>query len=249
MKAIVLEFYKLRRKRIWVMMALFLSAEMIWACLALTMSMSRNPGTAGWEAIIATVASMNGLFLPLMSAIVVSRICDMEHKGNTWKLLIATNMKPSHIYLAKYACANTMLLYYMVLQTGVLAVFGRWYGLTDPIPFALLGLHIGGSILATMAIVAVQQWVSMSVKNQAFALGLGMIGGFIGMTADLFPAAVRRLFIWSYYSGLSPVTYQYGDQTARYIIQPAGMGVLAAVVLIAGIGYVAGSVHVSRQEM
>ena len=30
-------------------------------------------------------ATMNGLFLPILAAVIASRICDMEHRGNTWR--------------------------------------------------------------------------------------------------------------------------------------------------------------------
>lgn len=248
MRALSLEYFKLRRKRIFAMTALFLGAEMLWALVSTTMSIARNPSSADWKTIIATTASMNGLFLPIISAIVVSRLCDMEHKGNTWKLLMATNMNRNSIYAAKFICAASILCLYLVLQAGIIFAFGMMNGF-DSLPLRLLMLHIGGALLTSMAIVALQQWISLVVKNQSFALSLGMIGGFIGMTADLFPAFVRRIFIWSYYSGLSPVTYLYTEKTATYVMQPPSPVLIAAVLLIAAAFYAAGNIHVSRREV
>ncbi|WP_232698535.1 ABC transporter permease [Brevibacillus daliensis] len=249
MKALALEFFKLRRKWILVMTTLFLGAEMFWAFMSISKSMARNPDSTGWEAIIVTIASMNGLFLPIISAIVVSRICDMEHKGNTWKLLISTDVKRNHIYMAKYVCATTVLLYYIVLQTIAIAVYGIVVGIASPLPPSLMIQFIGGGIVTNFAIVALQQWVSLSIKNQAFALSLGMVGGFMGMTSDLFPVILRRIFIWSYYSGLSPVSYHFTNHSMEYVIQPMGAGALAIVLFMSIIFYFAGSFHVTRQEV
>jgi hypothetical protein len=100
-----------------------------------------------------------------------------------------------------------------------------------------------------LAVAALQQRISLGIKNQAFALCLGMLGGFAGMTAGLFPAAVRRLLIWSYYMDLSPVAYQYGDNSGTYLIQHAGFGAVAAALIMAILFYAAGSLTVTRQEV
>lgn len=114
MKAIGLEFFKLRRRHLFLMIVLFLSMEIAWAFISISMSISRNPDSAGWEGVFVTIASMNGLFLPILSAVVVSR-CDMEHKGSTWKLLMAISVKRRRIYAAKYICACVLLLFAVLL--------------------------------------------------------------------------------------------------------------------------------------
>lgn len=86
-------------------------------------------------------------------------------------------------------------------------------------------------------------------QKSGFCLCLGMIGGFIGMTADLFPAAVRRLFVWSYYTGLSPVTYNYVNGSMEFVIREIGAHLPIALCLIGVAVYIAGSTHVSRQEV
>ena len=73
------------------MLTLFLVVEMLWAFLAMGQSIASNPDQAVWESVFFTISFMNGLFMPIISAIIVSRICDMEHKGATWKMLVATN--------------------------------------------------------------------------------------------------------------------------------------------------------------
>ncbi|KIE44696.1 ABC-2 transporter family protein [Clostridium argentinense CDC 2741] len=249
MRTIILEFYKLRRKRILSMITIFIGAEILWAFMAISMSMSRNPESVKWEAIIAAISSMNGLFLPIISAIVASRICDMEHKGNTWKLLLSTNKKISHIYASKYLCSAILLCYGVIIQVIAILIFGIVKNVPGSIPIALLIRFIISTMLTNMAILALQQWISFSIKNQAFALCLGMIGGFLGMSAALFPTSLRRIFIWSYYTELSPVTYIYNGTSAEYIIRTINPKIIAIVLLMGIVFYVAGNVHVSKQEI
>ncbi|MEK8131882.1 ABC transporter permease [Paenibacillus filicis] len=246
---LALEFYKLRRKRILVMMTLFLGVQLIWMLMSISIYMSRNTSNASWETILVMAGSINGLFLPLMSAIAISRVCDMEHKGNTWKLLIPVAVKRSRLYLAKYACANLLLLYYVLLQAGVMVAFGLVKDFAGLVPIRLLLAFLGGTILVNLAVSALQQWISLAVRNQAFALCLGMVGGFIGMAASFFPEPVRRFLIWSYYTGLNPVQMVYTGQTAQYELHSIHVGLLLAVGMVSVILYLAGSLQVSRQDM
>lgn len=249
LKALTLEFFKLRRSWIFTMITLFIGAEFLWASLSVSIALSRHPDSNGWETLLVTVASMNSLFLPILAAIVSSRICDMEHKGDTWKLVLPTSLKLNQIYAAKYGCSCILMLYAALLQTLAITCYGITKGLPPPVPFAWFPTFIIGTMVTSMAILAVQQWVSLSLKNQAFALSLGMVGGFLGLTGDLFPSAVNRIFIWSYYTKLSPVTFHFTDNSAHYIKQTLSLSTLTAVICVTIIFYLAGNLHLSRQEM
>ncbi len=251
MKAVTLEFFKIRHKHIFLMVLLFLSVEAGWAFMASLMSISRNANNAGWMPLIAMFSSMNGLFLPILSAVCVSRICDMEHKGDTWRLLLSVSVKRSQLYSAKFICAATIMLCFCILQIFAIAFFGIFNRFGQPVPVYLLIRFLGGIVLTNMVIITLQQWISLAVKNQIFALGTGMIGGFIGITADLFPSGVRKLFIWSYYSVLSPVAQSNISDSMQFIAKDStGLMPAAAVLLLVGSCiYMLGNIQVSRQEL
>jgi hypothetical protein len=249
MNALGLEFFKIRRKKIGLMLLMFLTVEWLWVFMSVSRAIAKNPDQAVWEAAIFSISSMNGLFMPILTAIVISRICDMEHKGATWKMLLATNVKRSRLYGAKFACAMSLLLLGVLAQCAFILLLGCIKGFDGAIPFDLLLRFAGGSMLTGLAVAALQQWLSLGLKNQAFALCLGMLGGFAGMTAGLFPEAVRRLLIWSYYMDLGPVAYQYGESSGTYLIQQVSAGAVAAAVIMAILFYAAGNLTVTRQEV
>lgn len=251
MRAVGLEWYKLRRKRVGLMVILFLLVEIGWAFAATSMSISRRPDQAGWEPLIAMVSSMNGLFLPILTAICVSRICDMEHKGSTWKLLLTLSVRRGTLYAAKYLTAVLVMLAVCLLQATAMTAFGMVHDFEPAVSFVPLGRFVLGTMLTTMILIALQQWASMAVKNQAFALALGMVGGFLGLTGDLLPVQVSRFLIWSYYTGLSPITQSYTDESLHFIVREAApmLPVMAALIAVGAVIYAAGSVHVSRQDV
>ncbi|WP_039787203.1 ABC transporter permease [Paenibacillus riograndensis] len=249
MKALSLEYYKIRRRKVWAMLTLFLAAELGWASMSMGISISRSAANATWEALIFSLSSMNGLFLPILSAIVVSRICDMEHKGDTWKMLLTTSVGRSSIYAAKYICAGSLMLYGILAQAVFIVGFGVLHKLDGPLPVALLLQFAAGTLSANLLITAMQQWISLAVKNQAFALCLGMLGAFLGTTASLFPAAVRHVIVWSYYLDLSPVTYVYKASSGTYITGTMPLVQLSVALVLTLLLYAAGNTHISRQEI
>jgi|HigsolmetaAR203D_1030402.scaffolds.fasta_scaffold00340_10 hypothetical protein len=248
--ALGLEWYKLRRKRLFGMVLLLMLAEIAWGCTASGMSFSRHPEHAGWEPLLAMFASMNGLFMPIAAAVCVSRICDMEHKGNTWKLLLTLNAGRGALYAAKYVTASIIMTAAVLLQALAIAAFGAVNGLEQPVPLLLLLRFFAGTVLANMAVTAVQQWISLAVPNQAFALALGMIGGFFGIVADLMPRGVRAMLIWSSYTGFSPVTQTFAGETAQFAVRDMGslLPAMAGVAAAGAVIYLAGCFHVSRRE-
>lgn len=244
-----LEYFKIRRKKIGMMILLFLTVEILWAFMSISRSIASNPEHAIWESVIFTISSMNGLFMPIISAIVVSRICDMEHKGETWKMLVATNVSSGQLYVAKYLCANSLLLLGILAQTLLMIMFGLIKDFPGSPPSDFFARFILGTLLITLAVTALQQWISLVIKNQAFALCLGMLGGFIGMTAGLFPATIRHIFIWSYYLDLSPITYLFSESSSTYMKQPVDVVIIGIAVIMTILFYIAGRIHVSRQEI
>lgn len=251
MKLMSLEWYKLRKKHLFMMVILFLLIEIGWAFMAAKISFSRNPENACWEAIIAMLSSMNGLFLPILTSICVSRICDMEHKGNTWILLLTASVKCSKLYAAKYIFASILLLWACIVQMIAIIAFGFSNSLDQPVPYGLIFKFLLGTMLTNMVLLALQQWVSMAVKNQAFALSLGMVGGFIGLVADMLPSGLRHFLAWSYYTLLSPIAQNYSSDKMHFIVRDISLLVpKAAMLMVFGIGiYLAGCIYVSKQKV
>lgn len=59
MKLIGIELYKLRRKHLFPMIAIFLAVEIAWAFIVTGRLTARNSEIAGWESIIAMISGLN----------------------------------------------------------------------------------------------------------------------------------------------------------------------------------------------
>lgn len=251
MKVIFLEFYKLRHKHLYLMATLLVLVEILWGLTAANTAISRNPLNAKWEHLILMISSLNSLFLPILTAICVSRICDMEHKGDTWKLLLSFSVRRGQLYFAKYICACSIMLWVIFLQIVTMYCFGQYKSFEQPTPILLLLQFFLGTILTSFAIAALQQWISLAIKNQAFSLSVGLIGAFIGLTSNLLPESIRNLFIWGYYISLSPVKQSFENEEYHFAIQEIStmMPYFTFVLIVSMLIFLAGTIHISRKEV
>lgn len=175
----------------------------------------------------------------------------MEHKGNTWKLLLTLSVKKRQLYFAKYVSASFIMVWIVGLQILSMIAFGKMKSFVDPVPFDLFIQYFVGTMITTFALIALQQWISISVKNQAFPLTLGMIGSFIGLMGGLFPEGIRKFLIWTYYMNVSPIQQKFIDHEVKVTVLDFKtiLPWLVFLLIVGSIMYIAGNVHTARQEV
>ncbi len=69
----------------------------------------------GWMANLYELPLINSIFMPLLSIIVSSRLCDIEHKGSMLKQLAVTK-KRGQIYDAKLLYGLAIMLFCVALS-------------------------------------------------------------------------------------------------------------------------------------
>src|SRR5699024_7306431 len=103
--------------------------------------------------------TMNVILLPLMISVIASRICDMEVKGDTMKMLF-TLQKRSGFFDCKYV---TCMKYLLVLVAGpviMLPVLGNVYHFGG-LKLSLVFLHMLVTLAVSAVILCIQQFLSL----------------------------------------------------------------------------------------
>ncbi|HBG7908536.1 TPA: ABC transporter permease, partial [Clostridioides difficile] len=134
MKYLGLEFYKLKRKKIILMTFLFVAVEIMWCIINSNRAISRNPDMLGgfeYSYMLMSFASLNGLFFPILISIITSRISDIEHKGDTWKLLKSSVASLNGIYLSKFLCSAILVSVPVLIQVLSIVLFGYFRGVIE----------------------------------------------------------------------------------------------------------------------
>ena len=240
MRLLSLEFYKCRRRKITLVCAAVLAVELLWMNVFFARE-GPEELQQGWMMLLYNLAMVDAIVLPLSVATLASRSCELEHKGNTWKLL-ETMVPPGRLYTAKLAWGGLVLAGLLALRSAVFLAVGVLLGFPGETPWGKFIMFTLISWAVSMMVYALQQGLSLRFPNQAVALVCGISGSFLGILSLLFPPALTRCIPWGYYGLLSLVGMNWNPDTRFTWFfwewpQPTDLVLLclwAAVFLIAG---------------
>ena len=115
-----LELRKTKRRGIWLVLAALLLTIILWE------GNSMNDARFlkfGWKMMLYNLPLLNAVLIPTGIAVFASRIIDMEHKGNTWKLLETLEGK-SELYLAKVLYGLIAILCFSIAELLLCVAIG-----------------------------------------------------------------------------------------------------------------------------
>jgi len=203
MNALRLEFYKARRKHYWLIVAAMTGTQALWLMRAMR-RMDAHGLVQGYLNCLYQFPMLNSIVLPVMIAALVSRMCDVEHKGGALKVLFT--MQPSGILFdAKFFCAGIHLAAAVGFQIAVILLLGRAKGFGAAPPTTDLILYFASQLLCSLFLALFLQILALRYINQFIPLVAGLITGFLGLMAMFFPVWVMRLVPSAYYGLLSTV--------------------------------------------
>jgi len=172
----------------------------------------------GWMMFLYQLPLVNAIFMPLLSIIVSSRLCDIEHKGVMFRKLLVITEKDK-IYDAKLIYGLLIILFCNILNWCVTIIFGYINGFDGDVPIILYLLYLLFTVVTTFTIYIFQHTLSMIFKNQAITFFAGIIGNFCGLFSMFLPQfpILRKLFIWGYYGVLQFVGMFGWTKEERYL--------------------------------
>lgn len=211
MNLLRLEGAKNRRRKTPLLCATILAAELLWVGAYLARQDAEDL-LWGWMLLLYNLSMVDAVILPLSVATLASRSAELEHRGNTWKLL-ETMVSPDRLYAVKLGWGALVLAGLLVLRAGLFLGVGVATGFPGPVPWGRFALFTLLSWLVSLMVYALQQGISLRFANQAAALVCGIAGSFLGLLSLLFPPALTRCVPWGYYGLLSLVGMDWDAAT------------------------------------
>ncbi len=213
MKLLQMEFYKCRRRKFPLLCLAWLLVQALWLGVTVFHGMDAAEKAVGWQMLCYNLALTDAITLPILISAILSRSCEMEHKGTTWKLL-ETLTAPGSLYRAKLAWYVLVITGLLALRLGFFLLLGAKSGFSAPLPLGqLLGFALPNWAVSVMLGV-LQLGLSLRFANQAIALVCGILGSFVGLMSMFFPVWVERIVPWGYYGLLSNAGLSW-DATTR----------------------------------
>ena len=211
MKLLRLEFFKCRRRKIALVCAAVLAAELLWFGAYLARQ-DAGDLAQGWMLLFYNLALIDAIFLPVSVAVIASRNCELEHKGTTLKLL-ETLAAPGRLYGAKLVWGALVLAALLAVRSAAFAAMGAAAHFPGEIPWGRFALFTVISWAVSMMVFALQQGLSLRFANQAASLVCGISGSFLGTLSMLFPDWLVRFVPWGYYGLLSLARMDWDPET------------------------------------
>lgn len=247
-KALAIEFYKTHRRKIFLVVMAMIAAQLMWALWSFSRMDARDL-EQGWISSLFQFTLLNSLMMPVICAVVASRICDVEHKGQTLKLL-NTIIPSGHIFDVKFLCGAFYMILAVLFQILTILITGYLKGFNGEAPFELFGYYLLFTTAVNLSVLLLQQVLSLLFTNQMVALTVGLTGSFFGLFSLFFPQSFQKFVIWGYYGVLMFIGMDWDRATriTKYYLTPidwAGFVMLMVQFLVL---YIIGRVIFSHRE-
>lgn len=197
------EYLKTRKRYIFVTAVIITAIQLVWALYSKYGDFQIKNG---WMLFLYQFPLVNAIFIPILTIIVSSRLCDIEHKGEMIKQLCVITDK-GKLFDAKFLYGLFIVLFCNVLSWSVTIIFGCIKGFGGNVPVKLYLLYLLFTITPTISIYILQHTLSLLFKNQAVTFFVGIIGVFTGVFSMFLPQIpiLRKIFIWGWYGVLQLV--------------------------------------------
>lgn len=210
-KALALEFRKIRRRKVWMIVAAMILVQILWSVWGVG-RMDAHELSQGWMFFLYQFPLLNSIMMPVIAAVVASRLGDIEHKGQTLKLL-NTVMPAGRLFAAKFLCGACYMLAAVLLQLIVIVAVGHAVGFIENPPLDKLFYYLLFTTAVNLTILLLQQVLSLLFVNQMVPLTVGLIGGLAGLFIMFFPQSLERFLLWGYYGVLMLVRMNWDKAT------------------------------------
>ena len=155
-----------------------------------------------YSALLFALPVLNAILMPIVMALIASRLWDMEVKGSTTKLLYTLQSRRS-LFAGKALLGTGEVLLMVTLEMAVSILLGRVQGYTEAFP-AEPFVYTGICTLAVDVMLFFSELLLMLIfDNPLPALCVGIVGALIGLFSAFMPRVVSYFVPWGYFEPLS----------------------------------------------
>ena len=230
MKALCAELKKSRRRHNALVAAGISLIALLWATQT---GSKREDVSQGYSALLYAIPIINTVIMPLGTAVLASRLWDLESKEKCCRILLTLQSRASLFFGKAVVTLLQVLLTVAVESAGILAL-GKWAGYTDALDWGQF-LWLAAATFAVNAML-VFLWLFLSVRfdNQVPTLAGGMVGSLSGLFASFMPPMVSFFMPWGYYIPLSTARmgWNRGTKIVRYYTAPYPVWLLGVTIAL-----------------
>ena len=225
------EWMKVRYRGIGLILLAFLAVVVLW-CTWAQHSFSKEQLSDGYRMMFLQIPLMDTILMPTMIAMLASRLCDAEVKGNTLKLLCTMERK-GRLFDMKLLMGAGYLAVFVAAEIGLIFFQSALHGFARPMEGIQLLYFILQVYTVSFGILLLQVVLSFFYENQIFPLAAGIFGSFAGLFSWFFPDGIlKKCVLWGYYSELCFIINNWDRQTREVSYDNAPFDLAAFCLLL-----------------
>lgn len=175
----------------------------------------------GYSGLFYAVPVMNTVVMPLGTAVLASRLWDLESKEKSCRMLLTLQSR-SALFLGKAALALLQILLIGIIESAGIPALGKHFGYTEVLNWGQLGWLAINTFSVNIMLFFLWLFLSIRFDNQVPTLAAGMVGSLSGLFAAFMPPLVSYFMPWGYYIPLSTIRMDWNPETrvVRYYPTP-----------------------------
>lgn len=194
-----------------------------------------------YSALLYALPVLNAILMPVVMALLASRLWDIEVKGSTTKLLYTLQSRRS-LFAAKAAFGIGEVVLMVALEMGAAVLLGCTQHYTEALPVGQL-FYLGGCTLAVDVMLYLSELLLMLAwENPLPALCVSIVGALVGLFSAFMPPIVSYFVPWGYFVPLSSYEVAVWDQETHTVLfgtRPFNWGLLAFTAALAAVLFAA----------
>lgn len=193
---------------------------LVAACISLVVLLwtTQNGGTdedrlaQGYSGLFYSIPVMNTVVMPLGTAVLASRLWDLESKEKCCRMLLTLQSR-GELFLGKTVVAALQILLIGAMESVGVLVLGKQAGYTEVLDWGQFWWMAVSTFAVNVMLFFLWLMLSIRFDNQVPTLAAGMVGSLSGLFAAFMPPMVSYVMPWGYYIPLSSIRMDWNPET------------------------------------
>lgn len=175
----------------------------------------------GYSGLLYAIPIINTVIMPLGTAVLASRLWDLESKEKCCRILLTLQSRAS-LFFGKAAAALLQIFLMVAAESAGILALGKWACYTDALDCGQFWWLAAATFTVNAMLFFLWLFLSVRFDNQVPTLAGGMVGSLSGLFASFMPPMVSFFMPWGYYIPLSTARMDWDPETriVRYYTAP-----------------------------
>ncbi|MDG4944753.1 ABC transporter permease [Staphylococcus agnetis] len=223
LKAINLEFFKMRRRKFILPILLITFVGILWFCAIAIKELNITDTKYGIYMLISNILTIDSMIYPILIGILCSRLADIEHQGKTFQLLNTSKQSVFNLFTSKVGVSLIILFVIDIIQLMTILLIANSHNIS--LKLEIISKFMLSFIIASFFLILIHIALSFFFEKHSVSIVSALVGSFLGLvTGGMLPSYIKIFLPWQYYSLLNPVHkkmvhkgYEYSNNDYYFI--------------------------------